>query len=685
MMKLLFVCPNCKKSLKILEECYHCPHCNEDYPLIENIICFDKTAKENMQKKKFNREVWDLLELAKKTSWQNALDLKVRKQQPLRYERLIYKAAADSLFLLPLNKEAVVLDAGSGWGTLTFQLAQHYKSVVALDNSPYASEFIKIRAHQDGISNIFPIVGNVLKLPFPENYFDLVVINGVLEWVGLTDTLKNPLQVQEDFLKEVSRVLKPDGYLYLGIENRWSATYFLGKKEDHTNLRFISLIPRSIAKIYHKLIKKSDYRVYTHSLKDYHKMLKKAGFPHIHTYAPIPNYHKYSHMISLENINAAKYYVQSLFRHKKISAILVAKIVRFFHLYRFMKYFVPCYSFVAGKQLHNKSIDFFLKIHCRNLFPEQRKILKQFFYVLSSGTNHVVLLIFTDDGKTPLCLAKIRRVPDVKKSNKEYTVLENLKKIKAKSHLMQKSIPEVLYCGKIGNEEVLLEKIVDGIFLENIIRRKTNPLWWIGLNKKLYPVINWLIEFQKLTKKGDVFLDGEILSNYFSTIYDAAEKYKNSIRNKSLVFSRLNDLKKHIDGKSIPLVTQHRDLGPHHILIADGNIVVLDWEISQESGDPLCDIFYFLAQYFFFIFYNPSTEPIINPATLAKHRKATFFRGKGYIHDTLSEIMCIYCHSMKIDFNVAKMLFLREEIHRFKNLDILNLFFEEEDKFVIND
>jgi ubiquinone/menaquinone biosynthesis C-methylase UbiE len=109
---------------------------------------------------------------------------------------------------LEVGPDSVVLDAGSGTGIVTMSLLDsgfRPKRVVALDlsfNSLRISceQFAKKKRY----SNIEGVQGNILTLPFAENTFDMVMTCGVLEYVNL-----------DDGLRELSRVLKPNGKLVL--------------------------------------------------------------------------------------------------------------------------------------------------------------------------------------------------------------------------------------------------------------------------------------------------------------------------------------------------------------------------------------------------------------------------------------------------------------------------------------
>lgn len=109
---------------------------------------------------------------------------------------------------LELGPDSMVLDAGSGTGIVTMSLLDsgfRPKKVVALDlsfNSLRVSreQFEKKRKYRD----VEVTQGNILTLPFAEGTFDMVMTCGVLEYVSL-----------DDGLKELSRVLKPNGKLVL--------------------------------------------------------------------------------------------------------------------------------------------------------------------------------------------------------------------------------------------------------------------------------------------------------------------------------------------------------------------------------------------------------------------------------------------------------------------------------------
>jgi ubiquinone/menaquinone biosynthesis C-methylase UbiE len=193
------------------------------------------------------------------------------------------------------------LDFGCGWGALSISLADSYREVYAADAIPERVAVALRNAREHGVANVRGCVASGWpRLPFPDGFFSLVVLNGVLEWLpaGIPG---RPEAVQVAFLREVVRVLEPAGQLYVGIENRFGLPYFAGRREEHTRLRFISLLPRPVARLYHRLRKGTEYRAYTFGLSQLERRLQRAGFAGTSAYAPFPDYRDFYLMLRLDD------------------------------------------------------------------------------------------------------------------------------------------------------------------------------------------------------------------------------------------------------------------------------------------------------------------------------------------------------------------------------------------------
>lgn len=98
------------------------------------------------------------------------------------------------------------ISCGTGYGSKLLRDAGAEK-VIGVDISTEAIQFARSYYQNDGIH--FE-VGDILGIKFPENYFDIVTCFETIEHV----------QAQEIAIKELNRVLKPDGVLIISSPNR---------------------------------------------------------------------------------------------------------------------------------------------------------------------------------------------------------------------------------------------------------------------------------------------------------------------------------------------------------------------------------------------------------------------------------------------------------------------------------
>jgi ubiquinone/menaquinone biosynthesis C-methylase UbiE len=283
------ICPKCKGNFQIKETKLLCNQCHIEGTFDNNIYDF---LGDNAYywSEITSAETEDFLHTAKLEGWRTALS-SLNSTHPELGQYISSEGRADWLFhCVDFSRAGSCLDIGSGWGTITFTLSKFFHEVWSLEAVKPRIEFQKIRQQQEKIDNLQFVRSDWLSLPFPDNYFDVVSANGVLEWIGLSDYSKNPRQLQLAFLAEVKRVLKPGGCLYIGIENRFGWNYFLGGM-DHSGLRFTSLLPRIFSDMAIRLSKHAgeyrshsktgnwpDYRTYTYSKWGYRDLLKTVGF-----------------------------------------------------------------------------------------------------------------------------------------------------------------------------------------------------------------------------------------------------------------------------------------------------------------------------------------------------------------------------------------------------------------------
>ncbi len=244
------------------------------------------------------------------------------------YDFIFDETRADWRFCLPVKKDWRVLDAGAGLGANTFVLAREVVEVCAMERADLRLKFLSLRKEYESADNVKIISGDALSLPFKNESFDLVVANGLFEWLGVTNRFESPKEAQEHFLKETMRVLKKGGYLYIGIENRFAMSYLLGGL-DHSGLRYTSWMPRFMANLYTKIRTGKKYQTYTYSKPGYEKILKKAGFKNLEFYLPLPGYNIPRHIISYNHLDGLKFIVTNILGGISLRKKILKKIIHF--------------------------------------------------------------------------------------------------------------------------------------------------------------------------------------------------------------------------------------------------------------------------------------------------------------------------------------------------------------------
>ncbi|MGE4538349.1 MAG: glycosyltransferase [Desulfovibrio sp.] len=197
-----------------------------------------------------------------------------------------------------------LLDYGCGIGSLGVVAARAGAAVTFVDSCLPRLELALQLARQSGATDArFYACRTWKSLPEAAGKFDAVIVNGVLEWIPSTvgTDFGSVVAVQLDFLSRLRDLLADGGCLYLAIENRFALQYLMGYPEDHTEIPYLSLLPREAANALHRQRKGTDFTTWTWSLGEFRRRLPRVGLGIRQGYAIFPDYRFPRRLVSLDD------------------------------------------------------------------------------------------------------------------------------------------------------------------------------------------------------------------------------------------------------------------------------------------------------------------------------------------------------------------------------------------------
>jgi len=211
-----------------------------------------------------------------------------------------------------------VLDVGAGKGGITLAFAEECRVAIGLDiDSHNCSLVYEARRLSNPRARLPVLRAAAESLPFKSAYFDIVIVNGVMEWVGRS--AQNPTAVQKRMLAEVARVLSPGGVLYLAIENRLFPAFLL--IDPHTHQALVNLLPRRVSRALTKVLRGQKFGNYIYSWWGLRNLIAEP-LPLAEFYVPIPHYHYPHRYAKLDDSRAIRRLTSELSRDPNLSTKL---------------------------------------------------------------------------------------------------------------------------------------------------------------------------------------------------------------------------------------------------------------------------------------------------------------------------------------------------------------------------
>jgi SAM-dependent methyltransferase len=317
--------------------------CRRSYPFTEGVFKFETGLASDGE---FSpEEMAQLLALANAVGWKSALETYVIPRRPRVVGLLTDPRRVNSVRAVMCGRRERVLDFGCGLGGVSMILAKMFDEVVSLDASENRLAFLDVLRRQEAINNVILVCHtNPASLPFPDEYFDAIVLVGVLEYLPQSLPEHSVMEAHRKCLREFCRVLRPSGRILIHTKNRFGWQYWTGAR-DHSGLRFAPILPIAVTDLFLRLLRDKRYRIINHSLAGYDRLLRETGFESVKFEWPIPGYQTPDYAINLQaNLSGElKKIPYNYFSRSKFIAIRMLGVVGI------LRYVVPFFSIAAVK------------------------------------------------------------------------------------------------------------------------------------------------------------------------------------------------------------------------------------------------------------------------------------------------------------------------------------------------
>ena len=594
-------CLKCSGVLSQKDEAMECAACGYHWPIINGVPSYGSA-------KYFGEVSLDAMEQLNRSAEQSHWLLAARDQfksvNPGMFEYISDLNRASWIPLLPIKPDSTVLDVGSGLGGLTHALALHFRKVVSIEPVKERIRFTRTRLAQEDLKNVDLIQTSLDAIPFFDKTFDLIVLNGILEWVGEWRRGASPRMEQIEVLKALRGLLKPNGLILIGIENRIGFESFLGRL-DHPGVRFTSLMPRWMASLYLKLKQPKfhrtlidlshGYRTYTYSPRGYIALLKEAGFISPDMWWPLGGYNSPHTLLRIaDRKEFRKYLLRERIYNDRIYGYTFRRAIKYWGLVRtgLMRHMVPDLIIMAksasGSIAEDQGCSGSLIAAVQEVLSEQTESCRESaeilekshaaFLMTSKFRNKSVIKLVSSAG-TLEAIVKVAnvRLPKAEWVEDGFNVMKRIHMAfqKGDAHI-RRTVPLPIKSLRVGSWVVTVERPAEGKALDEIITGRQYFGGRASVMRHLDMVSSWLISTRP------------ILSSIRSTLG----------ANNVLLEWRAIPEGSGVSAKRAHISwVQHGDFSLGNIFLDEQTqrIYVIDWDQCGDGYPPLFDWFCFIT------------------------------------------------------------------------------------------
>lgn len=536
-MNFQFNCPKCRDKLLVLENRLHCNKCSHDYVCHDNYNIFvDHDFPGKIESKTIVKE---LITEIDNNGYESAVEKFVTLNPDFKssLSNTEYDKNADIIFHGLGRNTCRCLDIKSGLGNRAEILSYIFNEVYAIEFDDDYIELQKKRFHGRKRNNISITKCDLLQLPFPDNFFDLILCNGVLDDITKFIKTYGQSEAQKQLILELKRVSNENGCIIFGVGNKYGVEIKTG------------------------LIKKDNKGLSRQGFSKYRSILENAGLV-VKPYWVFPSYNMPYYSGSLNDEVALKGFFRNLSffiaalrggKNQGAGGELVLSLLKKLN-YPFIKnlvqLFAPSFIFCCRKTTSSTSLEDWIKKDTK-----YQSLLR-----VSKHEKNLFILLNTK--------GEAEKAVYVKRYGYDFP---------NKIQFFERKFPNV----KEPSQRIWMVDWIKG--------QPVNPQ-----NKnEVLTTIDWLIEFQKKTKqeilsKEDAVVETTLIKRDLEYVPhgDLKQYYK-----------WLDEYEEYIEKNLVHKTPVHGDFWfPNALFDSDtGKINMIDWETFCEKGNPYYDFLWFLA------------------------------------------------------------------------------------------
>ncbi|QLH10207.1 class I SAM-dependent methyltransferase [Nitrosarchaeum sp. AC2] len=536
-MNFQYNCPECKDELLKVENKLYCNNCHNDYVQENNCVDFKNyDSRYNVKNEMIMKEL--LLDVEQNGYKEGIRKFLVANNKFKSYfSNLEYDKSIDVIFH-GIGKNCLrCLNIKNEFGNKAEILSNIFKQVYTIEFDDYSIEFQKKRFDEGKCSNISIAKCDLLKLPFPDGYFDLILCNDILDNISNNAITSDKPDSQKQIITELKRVVNEKGCIIFGVDNdrglkiKW--------KESGNNLRVNS----------------------SRKFSEYLMILQNSGMS-VKSYWALPTYNtpyysgeifdKISLKAFFRNISI---FISTLRGGKKGTKkmemmLYLLKNMNYYLMKKGIQIFAPSFVFCCRKGDNSGSLENWIKKE-----TGYKNILRM------SRHEKILFMLLNVNGIIEKSVY-IRRFG--------YEIPSDIK-------FFERNYPNI----KEPEERMWIVNWLNG--------RPVNP----NNKNEIFATLNWLIEFQKKNKLEKMNKDNIQAEIMF--IKNGLEYFQYT--NVNEYFDWLKEYVQYIENYQIRMTPVHGDFWFPNVLYdtKTKKINVIDWETFSEKGNPFEDFMWFLC------------------------------------------------------------------------------------------